>query len=51
MTVIACAMSRELILKSMVEKLRDFYDFIIIECMPSLGMMTLHVCSVSHPLG
>ena len=26
------AMSRELILKSMVEKLRDFYDFIIIEC-------------------
>ena len=28
MTVIACAMSRELILKSMVEKLRDFYDFI-----------------------
>lgn len=33
MTVIACAMSRELILKSMVEKLRDFYDFIIIDCM------------------
>ena len=27
------AMSRELILKSMVEKLRDFYDFIIIDCM------------------
>ena len=38
----ACAMSRELILKSMVEKLRDFYDFIIIECMPSLGMMTIN---------
>ena len=48
MTVIACAMSRELILKSMVEKLRDFYDF---ECMPSLGMMTIKACSVSHPLG
>ena len=45
------AMSRELILKSMVEKLRDFYDFIIIECMTSLGMMTINVCSVSHPLG
>ena len=42
MTVIACAMSRELILKSMVEKLRDFYDFIIIDCMPSLGMMTIN---------
>ena len=36
------AMSRELILKSMVEKLRDFYDFIIIDCMPSLGMMTIN---------
>ena len=51
MTVIVCAMSRELILKSMVEKLRDFYDFIIIGCMPSLGMMTIKACSVSHPLG
>ena len=36
------AMSRELILRSMVEKLRDFYDFIIIDCMPSLGMMTVN---------
>ena len=51
MTVIACAMSRELILKSMVEKLRDFYDFIIIECMLSLGITTINACSVSHPLG
>ena len=29
-------------LRSMVEKLRDFYDFIIIDCMPSLGMMTIN---------
>lgn len=36
------AMSRELILRSMVEKLRDFYDYIIIDCMPSLGMMTIN---------
>lgn len=36
------AMSMELILRSMVEKLRDFYDFIIIDCMPSLGMMTIN---------
>lgn len=36
------AMSRELILRSMVEKLRDFYDFIIIDCMPSLGIMTIN---------
>ena len=33
------AMSRELIMRSLVERLREFYDFIIIDCMPSLGMM------------
>ena len=29
------AMSRELILRSLVDKLREFYDFILIDCMPS----------------
>ena len=50
MTVIACAMSRELILKSMVEKLRDFYDFIIIGCMPSLGMITINALACSDKI-
>ena len=36
------AMSRELILRSMVDKLRNFYDFILIDCMPSLGMITIN---------
>ncbi len=36
------AMSRELILKSMVDRLREFYDYIIIDCMLSLGMMTIN---------
>ena len=36
------AMSRELIMRSLVERLREFYDFIIIDCMPSLGMMTIN---------
>lgn len=31
------AMSRELILRSMVDRLREFYDYIIIDCMPSLA--------------
>ena len=35
------AMSRELILKSMIEKLREFYDYIIIDCMPSLGIQNI----------
>ena len=33
------AMSRELILRSLVDKLREFYDFILIDCMPSLGIL------------
>ena len=36
------AMSREQILRSMVDRLREFYDYIIIDCMPSLGMMTIN---------
>ena len=36
------AMSRELILRSMVDRLREFYNYIIIDCMPSLGMMTIN---------
>ena len=45
------AMSRELILKSLVDRLREFYDFIIIDCMPSLGMMTINAlaCADSMP--
>ena len=35
-------MSRELILRTLVEQFRKFYDFIIIDCMPSLGMMTIN---------
>lgn len=31
-----------MILRSMVDKLRNFYDFILIDCMPSLGMMTIN---------
>lgn len=35
-------MSRELIMKALVDQLRRFYDFIIIDCMPSLGMVTIN---------
>jgi chromosome partitioning protein len=36
------AMSRELILKSIIDELREFYDYIIIDCSPSLGMLTIN---------
>ena len=36
------AMSREFVLKTYVESMREFYDYILIDCMPSLGMMTIN---------
>ena len=35
-------MSREFVLKNMVDGLRQDYDYILIDCMPSLGMMTIN---------
>ena len=35
-------MSRELIMKQLIERLRDEYDYVIIDCMPSLGMVTIN---------
>lgn len=36
------AMSREMILRYYVEKMRDAYDYILIDCMPSLGILTVN---------
>ena len=41
------AMSRELIMRSLIERLREFYDFIIIDCMPSLGMLTINALTAA----
>lgn len=35
-------MSRELIMKECVEQVRKRYDYILIDCMPSLGMITIN---------
>ena len=34
--------SREYMLKCLIDKVRDNYDVIIIDCMPSLGMLTIN---------
>lgn len=35
-------MSREMILKSIVDEIKEDYDYIIIHCSPSLGMLTIN---------
>lgn len=35
-------MSREYVMKTYIDKVRHNYDFVIIDCMPSLGMMTIN---------
>ena len=40
-------MSREMILKTYVDELKPFYDYILIDCMPSLGMMTINALVAS----
>lgn len=37
------AISRETILKGYIEQVRSLYDYIIIDCMPSLGTITINV--------
>lgn len=36
-------MSREVILREYISKVREAYDYILIDCMPSLGMVTINV--------
>ena len=35
-------MSRELVLRTYIEQQKDRYDYILIDCMPSLGMITIN---------
>ena len=35
-------MSREVIMREFIEKVKDKYDYILIDCMPSLGMITIN---------
>ena len=40
-------MSRELIMKEYIDTIRSRYDYILIDCMPSLGMMTINALVAS----
>ena len=41
------AMSREYVLRECLSKYRSNYDYILIDCMPSLGMMTINALTAA----
>lgn len=41
------AMSRESIMKNYLSQVKDSYDYILIDCMPSLGMITLNALTAA----
>jgi chromosome partitioning protein len=41
------AFTRELILKDMLQPVRQDYDFILIDCLPSLGLLTINALSAA----
>ncbi len=42
------AMSREMILKTYLEGVRNKYDYILIDCMPSLGILTVNALACAN---
>jgi chromosome partitioning protein len=41
------AFTRELILKDMLKTVRNEYDYVLIDCLPSLGLLTINALSAS----
>jgi len=42
--------NREKVLKNSIEKLKDIYDFIFIDCSPSLGLITVNALTASDSI-
>ena len=41
-TMLVNTMNRERVLKTYIDKIRDNYDYVLIDCTPSLGMLTIN---------
>jgi chromosome partitioning protein len=42
--------NREYIIKRLIESIKDQYDFIIIDCAPSLGIVTTNALTAAHSI-
>jgi len=40
-------MSRETVLRNYINNVRPYYDYILIDCMPSLGMLTINALAAA----
>ncbi|WP_218973873.1 ParA family protein [Paenibacillus sp. BGI2013] len=40
-------MSRETILRSYIDQVKSDYDYVLIDCMPSLGMLTINALAAA----
>ncbi|MDD4858998.1 MAG: ParA family protein [Dehalococcoidales bacterium] len=44
------ALSREMVLKDMLDSVRSSYDYIVIDCLPSLGLLTINALCAADEL-
>lgn len=44
------AFSRELVLRGMLRPVRNSYDFILVDCLPSLGLLTINALSAADKI-
>ncbi|MFC2005734.1 ParA family protein [Chloroflexota bacterium] len=44
------AFTRELILREMIQPVRQLYDFILVDCLPSLGLLTINALSAADQI-
>lgn len=47
LSLVGLPMGRERVLSKLIEQTRPYYDFVIVDCQPSLGMMTINALAAA----